>query len=177
MNTGDSGGNTGSEPGSPYVAPTTILPGRSAQIDLAFELTTEEDAATAVLGNGVGSTRFKEQSLLDDTGTTTDPITRDEQQVNGIWFPRVLTETGFLGALAFALLIAYMCILSWRNRAAIAARTGDGALILALPGIAGLTLLGAFFNTVLAIQPYASIFWPLLGLAIAIDYERRTAAP
>ena len=126
--TGDSGGEEQSSDGSVYVAPTTILPGRSAQLELAFELTTEEDAATAVLGNGVGSTRFKEQSLLDDTGTTTDPITRDEQQVNGIWFPRVLTETGILGAIAFALLIVFICVLAWRNRAAIAARTGDGAL-------------------------------------------------
>ncbi len=128
-----------------------------------------------MLGNGVGSTRFKEQSILADTGTTTDPITRDEQHVNGIWFPRVLTETGFLGAIAFAILIVFLCLLAWRNRGEIAARTSDGALVLALPGIAGLTLLGAFFNTVLAIQPYASIFWPLLGLAIAIDAERRTA--
>lgn len=151
----------------------TCLPGRGRQLSLALELSVEDSVDVALLGRGIGASRFKDQSLLSPTGATADPISREEQRTNGVWVPRVITETGFLGLLAFGSLIAYMIALAWRNRLQLRSSTWDGAVILALPGIAALTLASAFYNTVLAIQPYATLFWPLLGVAIAIDAERR----
>ena len=172
--TAASTGVQSTQPDAPPVRTTTILPGRTTQLDLALELSTNDGVKTALVGRGIGATRFKSQAILDNTGTTTDRLTREEQQVNGIWVPRVIAETGFLGALAFFGLLLYMVLLSWRNRELIGRSASfDAAIMLVLPGIAALTLLSGFFNTVLAIQPYASVFWPLLGFAIAIDAERR----
>jgi hypothetical protein len=154
---------------------TTVLPGRGKQLTLALELSVAEGPDITLLGRGMGATRFKSESLLSRTGATTDPITREEQRTNGVWVPRAITETGFLGLLAFGGLLAYLVVVAWRNRSLLRSRTWDGVAILALPAIAALTLIGAFFNTILAIQPYATLFWSLLGVAIAIDAERTAA--
>jgi hypothetical protein len=150
----------------------TLLPGRGAQLTLALELSIQEGFDVALLGRGIGSTRFKDDSLLAHETVTFDRVTRPEQNTNGVWIPRTITETGYLGLLAFLGLIAYIVALWWRNREIVASPTWDAAVIVALPGIAALTLASAFYNTVLAIQPYATLFWATLGLAIALDSER-----
>jgi hypothetical protein len=154
----------------------TVLPGRGRQFTTAFDLTTAGGIDVWLLGRGIGVTRFKSQGVLDETGRSFDSITREEQLTNGTWLSRTLTETGFLGFFAFLGLLVYLLLLTWRNRDLIAERTWDSAVILALPGVAALTVIGAFFNTILAIQPYATLFWPLVGIAIAIDVGRRREA-
>jgi len=155
---------------------TTVLPGRGKQVRVALELSVDGGADTFFLGRGIGATRFKTQAVLDETGASFDLLTRPEQQTNGVWIARVITETGYLGLLAFLGLLAYLVALTARNRELLRSPSWDGAVMLGLPGIAALTLTGAFFNTVLAIQPYATVFWALVGVAIAIDAQRRSAS-
>ncbi len=152
---------------------TTVLPGRGRQLTVAFDVVTRSDIDDTTLGLGIGATRFKQQAVLEETGATYDPITRLEQQANGTWLSRTLAETGFLGLAAFVGLLLYLVVLSWRNRDLMREPSWDAALVAALPGVAALTAIGAFFNTVLAIQPYASIFWPIVGVALAIDARSR----
>ncbi len=154
--------------------PTTSLPSRGKQLTLAVELTVQDGPDRTLLGEGMGATRFKNQGLLSRTGPTTDAVTREEQLTNSVWLPRVITETGFIGVVAFFGLLAYLVALTVRNRALLRSPSWDGAVMLALPGIAALTLVSALFNTALAIQPYATLFWSLLGIAIAIDAAGRS---
>lgn len=146
------------------------LPGRARQLELAFDISTSGGFDRALLGRGIGTTRFKSEGVLHPTtGEPAATIDRRTQKTNGVWVPRILTETGFLGVTAFAILIAYLVAVTWRNRNLLRSPSWDGAVILALPGVAALTLVSGFFNTVLAVQPYATLFWPLLGIAVAID--------
>ncbi len=155
-------------PATPGPDPTR-LPGRGKQLTLALDLSDDAGVANALLGRGIGSTRFKDDSVLGDRGTSTDPITRPEQNTNGTWLARTITETGYLGLLAFLGLLGYLVALCWRNRNLLGEPSWDAAVILALPAIAALTLGSAAYNTILAIQPYATVFWALLGIAIAVD--------
>jgi hypothetical protein len=175
---GATGGDThGTKPATPEPPPEpTRLPGRGKQLTLALDLSDDEGIDTALLGRGIGSTRFKDDSVLSTRGTSTDPITRPEQNTNGTWLARTITETGYLGLLAFLGLLGYLVALFWRNRALQAEPSWDAAVILALPAIAALTLGSAAYNTILAIQPYATVFWALLGVAIAIDIRSRAGS-
>ena len=154
--------------------PEVALPGRGKQLTIAVDLATGGGVDDAFVGRGIGITRIKEAGLTG-TGEVTSQLTREEQQTNATWIPRTLIETGFLGLLAFAGLLAYMVLLFWRNRDLAETRSLDGAMILAVPGIAALTFAGGFFNTILVVQPYATLFWALLGVALAIDAERSSA--
>jgi hypothetical protein len=171
---GTHGSHSGTKPTKPVPPPQlTTLPGRGKQLTLALDLSDDKGVVTALLGRGIGSTRFKDDSVLSDRGETTDPITRPEQNTNGTWLARTITETGYLGLLAFLGLLAYLVVLFWRNRNLLGEPSWDAAVILALPAIAALTLGSAAYNTILAIQPFATIFWALLGIAIAIDLRNR----
>jgi hypothetical protein len=153
----------------------TLIPGRFQQLHLALRLSADRGPLAALLGRGIGDTRYKTQSLLGASSEmTSDPITRQAQKTNGVWVARLLSETGYLGLLAFVGLELYLMLLWWRNRD-VDPRSWDSVVIYALPGIAAMTLMSALYNTALAIQPYATLFWPLLGIAIAIDNQRRSA--
>ena len=52
----------------------------------------------------------------------------------------------------------------------------DGGLVLALPGLAALTFAAAFYMPALTVQAYATLLWPMVGVAIALDFHRRTRA-
>lgn len=172
-----SGGSGGTATESEPVVeetPITVLPGRGRQIEIALELSVDDGPLVFLLGRGLGATRFKDQGLLSETGQTTDPVTRPEQNTNGVWLARTISETGYVGLLAFLGLLGYMVVLWWRNRDLLAEPSWDAALILALPAIAALTFASAGYNTILAIQPYAAVFWAFLGIAIAIDARSKT---
>lgn len=156
--------------------PLTVLPGRARQLTLALELSVDEGPDVTLLGRGIGSTRFKNQGLLSATGQTSDLVTRPEQKTNSVWIARTISETGYLGLLGFFGLLAYMVVLFWRNIDLLSKRDADAAILLALPAVAALTLVSATYNTILAIQSYATLFWALLGVAIAIDAGRRRRA-
>jgi hypothetical protein len=152
----------------------TVLPGRVRQLHLALRLSVNDGPVVALLGRGIGDTRYKRQSFLGaSSAMTSDPITRREQKTNSIWVARLLTETGYLGLLAFVGLEAYLLVLWWRNRRVDPRSGWDSVVIYALPGITAMTLISGLYNTALAIQPYATLFWPLLGIAIAVDRQRR----
>jgi hypothetical protein len=78
----------------------------------------------------------------------------------------LLTETGWLGLLAFFGFLLWLAFLGrrlWQRSTA----SVDRALGAALPGIAALTLLGAVFTTVLDVRGYAIAFWLLVGVALS----------
>jgi hypothetical protein len=155
----------------------TVLPGRGRQLTLALELSDDEGPATLLLGRGIGSTRFKEQGVLSPTGATADPLRRPEQRTNGVWLARTISETGYVGLAAFLWLLGFLVWLWWRNVEIINEPSWDAAVIFSLPAIAALTLVSSAYNTILAIQPYATLFWALLGVAIAIDFRQRNGMP
>lgn len=148
-------------------ADSTRLPGRQQQLANAAELSFGGSVGDAVLGRGIGVTALENPS---------DPIVRPEQGTSGVWLARILVETGFVGALAFVLLNAYLVWLWWRNRPTLRTAEWDAALICALPGIIALTAAGALYNAVLVVRPFATLFWALLGVLIALDASHRGAA-
>jgi hypothetical protein len=152
----------------------TQLPGRLQQLKVALRLSVRNGPLVSLLGRGIGDTRFKGNSVTSSTPFSTEPLTRADQRTNGVWVPRILSETGFLGVLAFCGLQLYLLVLWWRNRQAEIMRRWDAAVVYALPGVAAITFLGGFYTTILVSQPYATLIWGFLGVAIAIDAERRS---
>jgi hypothetical protein len=176
------GGQAGAHQGAPNTAATrsstpqshTQLPGRLQQLRIALRLSVRSGPLVAILGRGIGDTRFKGNSLVSSTPFSTNALTRPDQRTNGLWVPRILSETGYLGVLAFCGLSVYLLVLWWRNRRTEAMGGWDAAVVYALPGCAAITFLGGFYTTILVNQPYATLYWGFVGVAIAIDASNRS---
>jgi len=144
---------------SPPPQGVELLPGRMVQLEEAVRLSTDDGLGVAALGRGPGAAELdpsyrlaQEVPLPQRTGTT--------------WVGKVLTETGWLGLGAFGALLAWLVLVAarlWRTAAA----TADRVLAASLPGIAGLTGIGAVFTTVLDVRGYSLLFWIVVGIAIA----------
>jgi hypothetical protein len=154
---------------------TEVLPGRVEQVRIALRLSVDEGPLTMLLGRGLGATSFKDDvDALEGSIRKPGLPANDVERTNGLWVSRTLTEAGWAGIAAFAGLLAwalFAAVRIWRR----APRGPDRVIALALPGVAGLTFAGGFYITVLAVQPYASVFWLFVGLALAAVSDRRPA--
>jgi hypothetical protein len=147
-------------------------PERAGQLEIAVRVVKEGGVGAVVLGEGLGDTWLSGDPHV--IASPDDPVVlKPEQFTNSVWTPRILVEAGLLGVLAFLALLAYMLSLARRGTRRVAERSWDAAIVLALPGIAALTLIGSFYQTVLDLPSYATFFWVLLGLGIATAREPR----
>jgi hypothetical protein len=146
-------------------------PERAGQLEAAVA-SVNKDFQTAFLGQGLGSTDLSADPHVISDGTTPVAI-KQEQFANSVWTPRVLVEAGVVGVLAFLALLAYAVSLAIKGSKRSAPRSWDSAIALSLPGLAALTLIGSFYQTVLDLPPYATIFWVVLGLGMALSRAPR----
>jgi hypothetical protein len=148
-------------PPPPAHSPTGVelLPGRLAQLRLALRLSLHSGPVAGAIGHGVGSAQL-------DPAYHLAQYVPEPQRTGSTSVGTLLTETGWLGLLAFVGFLTWLAILGrrlWqRSTAAV-----DRALGAALPGIAALTLLGAIFTTVLDVRGYSIAFWLLVGVALS----------
>lgn len=149
-----------------FLPQSGVNPERAGQLEAAVN-SVDKGFETAALGEGLGSTDLNSDPHVVSTGDLPVAIKR-EQFTNSVWTPRILVEAGALGVLAFLALLAYALSLAVQGARRSAPRSWDSAIALALPGIAALTLIGSFYQTVLDLPPYATIFWVMLGLGMAI---------
>jgi hypothetical protein len=169
---------TKSTHGKPRAAPppaslpsgTALLPGRVAQVRLALRLSLHSGLAIALVGRGFGT------SAVDPSYHVASDVPLPER-TGATWIGFLLTETGWLGLIAFVVLIgaiAWWGRTLWRRAQP---ATADRAFGAALPGLAALTTLGAVFATVLDVRGYSIVFWILVGVAISArhDLARTTA--
>jgi O-antigen ligase len=140
-----------------------VLPGRVTQMKNAARISTEDGARVLLLGRGYGAAQ------VIDAATVYTYLPK-ERRVGVTWIGKVLTETGWLGLIAFLGLVGWLAWLGIRILRGPA--TGyDRALGFALPGFAALTLVGATYTTVLDVRPYSAAFIVLAaaGFAAARD--------
>jgi hypothetical protein len=155
---------------APSPSGVQLLPGRLLQLKLAARLSFQSGPVVAMFGRGPGSTeldprydRAQDVPLPQRTGPT--------------WIGRILTETGWLGLIAFLALLGWTALLGrqlWRQTAPASV---DRALGASLPGVAAVTVAAAALATILDIRGYSAVFWLLVGLAISGVHERRHAGP
>jgi hypothetical protein len=129
------------------------------QLKEAAKLSTDDGFAVAAIGRGLGA------AGLDPSYTLAQDVPLP-QRTGSTWIGKLLTESGWLGAAAFAALLAWLVLLSarvWRTATA----TADRVLAASLPGIAGLTAIGSVFTTVLDVRAFSLLFWIVVGVAIA----------
>jgi hypothetical protein len=152
-----------------FLPQSGINPERAGQLEAAVQ-SVDKGFETAALGEGLGTTDLNSDPHVVIAGDLPVAIKR-EQFTGSVWTPRILVEAGVLGVLAFLALLAYVVSVAVQGARRSAPRTWDSAIVLALPGIAALTLIGSFYQTVLDLPPYATIFWVVLGLGMAIARE------
>ncbi|HWQ02212.1 MAG TPA: hypothetical protein VN449_08880 [Gaiellaceae bacterium] len=143
---------------------TPLLPGRVAQMRLAARLSVHSGAAVAVFGRGLG--RSEVRVLYTEASQIPPP-----RRTATTWIGKALTETGWLGLIAFAGLICWLVVLGWRLWGRPVAPLADRVMGAALPGIAALTAAGAAYATILSVRGYSTVFWVLVGVAIAAAYR------
>jgi nicotinamide riboside transporter PnuC len=132
---------------------------------LAARLSVESGAAIAVFGRGLGSSEIRGVAY-----TESSQIPRPRRTAT-TWVGKALTETGWLGLIAFAGLLCWLIVLGWTLWGRRAAPVADRALGAALPGIAALTAAGAAYATILSVRGYSTVLWVLVGVAIAAVYR------
>ena len=162
------------QPGTPapaYTGPrgVQVLPGRFSQMKNAAKISDDDGGKVLLLGRGYGVAEI-------DNSATVFTYLPPERRVGVTWIGKVLTETGWLGLLAFVGLCAW---LAWIGLRLARRATGwDRALGYALPGIAAVTLVGATYTTVLDVRPYSAAFIVLAaaGVAAARDLSASEAS-
>ena len=148
-----------------------VLPGRFQQIKDAAKLSKESGVKTLLVGRGYGVSAVNNEATVF---TYIPP----EGRVGVTWIGKILTETGWLGLIAFLALLGWLAWLGVKILRAGA--TGyDRALGFALPGFAAVTLTGAMYTTVLDVRPYSAAFIVLAaaGFAAARDADSADASP
>jgi hypothetical protein len=152
------------------------LPNRGAQLRIAVDQSLGRGVDGALLGAGLGTTRFGADATFETPKS--DPLVIGiEQRTNGVWVPRLISEAGYIGVAAFLGLLAFLVAVARRGYRRTAPGTLDRALFVALPGFVGLTFVGALYNTALAVQPYATILWIVVGLCLAALRAPRPRGP
>ena len=157
------------QPGQPapaYTGPrgVQVLPGRFSQMKNAAKISDDDGAKVLLLGRGYGVAEI-------DNNATVFTYLPPERRVGVTWIGKVLTETGWLGLLAFVGLCAW---LAWIGLLLARRASGwDRALGYALPGIAALTLIGATYTTVLDVRPYSAAFIVLAAAGVAAARDLR----
>lgn len=169
--------------------PGGALPGYAVQLRTALRRSVAGGPITFATGRGLGAANDSMSQLppvnlgggtnVSSAITSTNtsdlyPFLDADQRTGGIWFGIVLTETGWIGILLFLSVLAYMTLLGRRTRTSVASGSLDRAVLVALPGVALLTLLGSVYIQLFFQPPYTVFFWPLLGIAIAIGSEARS---
>jgi hypothetical protein len=156
-----------------YLPQSGPNPERAGQLEIAVSEVKSSNMGTALLGEGVGKTWLSSDPHV--SSSVDYPLVLEREQfTNSVWTPRVLIETGLLGVAAFCALMAYMVRIALDARRRTADHTLDSAILLALPALAALTFVGSFYQTVLDLPSYATVFWVFLGLGLAI--QRGSAA-
>jgi hypothetical protein len=142
-------------------------PERAGQLQLALSDVKRSGIDTELLGEGAGATWVNADPHL--LASSDSPVVvRPEQFANSVWIPRIIVEAGALGLIAFLALLAFAARVGIRARRLSPSGTTDAAIGLALPGVAALTFVGGFYQTVLDLPPYGTLFWVVLGLGLAI---------
>jgi hypothetical protein len=145
-----------------------LLPGRFAQLRLALRLSVHSGLRVALVGRGIGA------STLDPRYQLAQAVPLP-QRTGSIWLGVLLTDTGWVGTLAFFGLLGWLVHASrrlWR-----AAASTDRLLAAALPGLVVLTLLASVFSLVLQARSFSLIFWILVGLTMSAVADQRQPNP
>jgi hypothetical protein len=140
---------------------------RGAQLEGAIHDMRTGGIDSVLLGHGVGTTWGTADPHVA-VGADNSLVVRSAQADGSVWIPRILVETGLAGAAAFIAFVLYLGRMGVLARRKARSGTLDAALGLAMPGLAALTFVGAFYQTVLDVPPYATLLWVLLGLGIAV---------
>jgi hypothetical protein len=166
--------------------PGGALPGRLVQLKLASHEAATGGPLTFFAGRGVGATRYESArsdvttsaasvsstitaSNSDDLG----PFLSPEQRTGGIWIGQVLTETGWIGVVTLVALLGYLALLGSRTQSRLPPGSLDRALVVALPGLSLLALAGSTYSPMFFEPQFNVLFWPLVGICIAIAYGAR----
>jgi hypothetical protein len=145
-----------------------LLPGRLVQLKLAARLSVQSGPVVAMLGHGPGSAE------LDPTYDRAQDVPL-AQRTGPTWIGRVLTETGWLGLMAFFALVGWTARLGRQLWRLTASASVDRALGASLPGVAAVTVTAGALATILDIRGYSALFWLLVGLALSGVHELRRA--
>jgi hypothetical protein len=168
--------------------PGGALPGRGIQLNTALDQAAAGGVETALIGRGIGVTRADipvaantnlPGSAVSLSITATNPtnergLLTPVQQTSGLWVGVILTETGWVGVALFIALLVYLIVLGRRTRDLLPSGSLDRGLMIALPGLAWLTLLGGFYISVFWDSSYDAFFWPLVGVCIGIAIDARS---
>jgi hypothetical protein len=157
---------TPTPPAQPVPYGVQLLPGRFTQIRQAIRASVDDGVLVALIGRGPGS------SELDPRYHRAQDVPVP-QRTGPTWIGRILTETGWFGLLAFFGLLLWLALLGLRIWRESEPRTVDRAFGASLPGIAGLTAIGAVSTTILDVRGYSAIFWIVVGVALSAASELR----
>jgi hypothetical protein len=143
---------------------------RGGQITTAVSIATNDSFGRLLLGAGPGTTWVGSDPHLplpeDNPFTLTN-----EQGTAGVWYGKVLVEAGVLGLLAFFGLLAATIDISRRTRHRTAPGSFDGALLVAMTGVAALALIASTYSSTLDEPSFAVPFWTMLGMTLAIAHS------
>jgi hypothetical protein len=167
-----------SQPAPPGVSPTgpptqpapyapsgvELLPGRLSQLRLALRLSVHSGIVAGLIGRGMGSAQL-------DPAYHLAQYVPAPQRTGSTSVGTLLTETGWLGLLAFVGFLGWLALLGTRIWRRASPGWPDKALGAALPGVAALTFLGAIFTTVLDVRGYSIVFWLFVGVALSAARE------
>jgi hypothetical protein len=162
--------------------PGGALPGYGVQLQLAVDQAISADLPTALTGSGLGTSSVTGVDRVASgpgytvtsamTATKTDdlyPFVSARARSGGIWTGRLLIETGWIGVALFVALLGWIVLLACRTRNRAPPGSLDRGILAALPGLAAVTLLGAFYASVLSVPPYILFFSSLVGVGLAIN--------
>jgi hypothetical protein len=154
-------GGKGKSKGEAYNGPhgVAVLPGRLEQLRLASELSVDDGVKTTAFGRGYGAA-----SVIESAGIGSNVPKPHRTGVT--WIGKLMTETGWLGVLAFVALLGWLAWLGV-GLARRAADPWDRAIGFAAPGIAALTFAAAFYTTVLDVRAYSALFIVFAAATVA----------
>jgi hypothetical protein len=153
-------------PPTPVAVGVAVLPGRAKQIRLAARISDDDGVGVALLGRGYGSAAVLDQAL---PASAVSPPHR-----TGVtWLGKVITETGWLSAIALFALLGWLV---WLGVGLIRHASSDWerALGFTMPAFVALTAGGTVYTTVLDVRAYSALFIVLAATTIAASQRRQT---
>lgn len=156
----------------PRATGAQLLPGRLVQIKTALSVSVHSGLVDGLLGRGLGASTLQ-------AAYTTAPAVPKPERVGGTWIGVVLVDSGWLGLIAFALLLLWLLVIALRIslRRPAPQRASAWLMAVALPGLAALTLFGAVLTTILDVRGYSILFWVLVGLGVSAALDAGVRVP
>lgn len=146
-------------------------PPRGVQIQEGLALMKADGLGHALFGHGLGITKLQAVNGINDSSKAGLLLT-PAQQSNNFWITRLAVETGYVGLIAWFLLLGWLLFLARRARRRARPGSADAAAALALYGVVPLMLISTFYDTSPVSDLTAVSFWTLVGVVAAVAYGR-----